>query len=139
MARIKICIEEELVSGQQASFTVTVKPAGPPPPPPPPPPTPISIVPETGSLPDEQVGVKVEGDKLATVSGGVPPYTYSFSGQPSGMTFAEKDNGDGSFDVLISGTPDDGDDAKSPYTIVMDVTDSASPAASTSRSVNVNR
>lgn len=125
MAKIKICIEEEILSQQQASFTVIVKPADQQA-------SPISIVPASASLPDEKVGQNVVGDKLATVKGGVPPYTYQFSGQPSGMVFDEKDNGDGSFDVLTMGTPDVGDDAQSPYTIVMTVTDSALKSASSS-------
>jgi hypothetical protein len=137
VAKIKICIEEEIVSQQQASFTVTVKPAagggggggG------------IVITPANGALPDEQVGVLVVGDKLATVKGGVAPYSYKFSGQPSGMAFDEKDNGDGSFDVVTLGTPDVGDDdpTKTPYTIVMTVSDSANPPATASSRVNVNR
>ena len=118
------------MSQATASFTVTVKAGAVNPP---------VIVPATGNLPDEQEGVAVTGDKLATVSGGVPPYNYQFSGQPEGMAFAEKDNGDGSFDLLIKGTPNAGDAAGSPYTINVVVTDSASPSQSAVRSLNVVR
>ena len=131
MAKIKLFIEEECVTVLNGSFSVNVKPGagggG----------SDLKIVPSSGSLPDEQVGVPVVGDKLATVSGGVPPYDYQFSGQPSGMHFDEKDNGDGTFDVVTLGTPDVGADAGSPYTVVMTVTDSATPAASARRSLTV--
>lgn len=130
MARIKICIEEDFVAQVSGSFSVNVLPGAPPP-------VPVQILPPTGQLPDEKEGVAVAGDKVATVSGGVAPYNYAFSGQPEGMTFSEKDNGDGTFDVLIAGTPIAGDAAKSPYVVTVTVTDSAPTQASATRKLSV--
>src|SRR5712691_12274770 len=95
MARIQLCITEDFVTLVTGTFSVNVQPGA----------AALAVLPATGQLPDEKEGVAVAGDKVATVSGGVAPYNYVFSGQPDGMTFAEKDNGDGTFDILIAGTP----------------------------------
>ena len=110
------------------SFSVSVKPGGSS--------TPVTIEPSSGNLPDEQEGVTVD-DKVATVSGGTPPYNYTFAGQPDGITFAETDNGDGSFDIRAQGMPLAGDAAKSPYTVTVTVNDSASPSARATRQLSV--
>lgn len=111
------------------SFTVNVKPGQAS--------NPVTIEPATGQLPDEQEGVAVVGDLVATVKGGVPPYDYTFSGKPDGMDFAEKDNLDGTFGIVITGTPAAGDAANSPYTIGVTVKDSNPNAASAMRSLTV--
>jgi hypothetical protein len=125
--RFSICIEGELMANATQEFTLVVT-AGAPPPPNPPVITPANA---DDSIAPEQEGVAVIGGPVATVTGGVPPYTYDFAGQPAGMSFNETTNPDGSASVTISGTPAPGSAAGSPYTIDMTVTDSAGAVATT--------
>jgi hypothetical protein len=112
------------------SFSVNVKAATPPP-------NPLTLNPTSGALPDEIEGVAVS-DVVAVVSGGTPPYTYDITGLPAGVSAVENDNGDGSFTVALSGSPNTGDAAGSPYTVAVAVTDSAAAAtARATRSLNV--
>lgn len=129
MKLFEICYKEETVSKTTGTFTVNVLPGQSQNPP--------VIVPAEGALPDETEGVAT-ADKVATVSGGVPPYNYKFSGQPDGVTFGEVDNGDGTFGVVTQGTPSAGDSANSPYTITIEVTDSAPTPAKAVRSLRVS-
>jgi hypothetical protein len=121
-----------------AEFTVVVEPATPPPssgsgsgsgsgP------TALAIVDATedGVLVPMQEGVPTN-QPVCNVIGGVPPYSYEFSGQPQGVTFEETTNEDGSATVSTTGTPEVGSAAGSPYTIDVTVTDSATPPATAS-------
>ncbi len=126
MTLVKFCIEEDFVGQVTGSFSVNVKAGA----------APVSIVPSTGALPDETEGVAIS-DKVAIVSGGVPPYNYVFAGQPDGIGFVEKDNFDGTFTILAQGTPSVGDAAGSPYTVTVTVTDSSPATQSAVRSLNV--
>jgi hypothetical protein len=125
--KVKICfeIEDHQMSQVTGSFTINVIGATPPP-------TPLAIDPSTGALPDETEGAPVSG-VVATVSGGVPPYSYEITGQPDGVTFNEAPSADGEpgdADITIAGAPVVGSAANSPYTVEIVVTDSATPSAS---------
>jgi hypothetical protein len=73
----------------------------------------------TASLPGAQEGVAYSTTLQAT--GGTPPYSWSASGLPSGLTVNATTG-------VISGTPDPGTSAGSPYSVGVTVTDSDSPA-----------
>jgi hypothetical protein len=112
------------------TFSVTVSSSTPPP-------NALTITPATPGNPSvlapETEGTALTPAVIATISGGVPPYNYNFSGQPDGITFSEAPSADGvagDADVSIAGTPALGDAASSPYTITMNVTDSSTQAQS---------
>jgi hypothetical protein len=139
--RYKIILEGETMSTVTGTFTVSVAPAiGPPPPPA------LAINPASGSLPGEVEGTAIAAGVVATVSGGVPPYSYTITGQPAGVTFSEVPSADGiagDADVVIAGTPAAGDstggDGKGNYNVSIVVTDSASPAAASKLNVAVRK
>lgn len=119
------------VANVTGNFSVTVVPATPPPPPPPP----LVLTPATGTLPSEQEGVDVGNVLMTTVSGGVSPYTYQFSGLPAGVTAIEVANPDGSFGIQLAGSPAAGDAGN--YSITVIVTDSGPASAVAQASVKV--
>jgi hypothetical protein len=132
--RFKIVIELEGETMSQITvgpFTVNVAP------PATPPPAPLTATPATGALPQETEGVADAGDLVATISGGVPPYSYTnITGLPGGMQLNENPSADGvtgDADVSISGTPSAGDstggDGAGNYSIGFTVTDSAGATA----------
>ena len=79
----------------------------------------ITVIPEfvftTTSFPVGNVGVAYPPGIAATVTGGVPPYTYAVSGLPPGLQFNTSTG-------AITGTPT----AAGPYTPVFTIDDSAS-------------
>lgn len=110
------------------SYSIVVNPATTPPPA-------LAITPASGALPAETEGQAVSDAVFATVSGGVPPYNYGFTGLPPGVTVNEAPSADGvagDADLSLAGTPNVGDSANSPFTLGVTVTDSATPAASAS-------
>ena len=107
------------------TFTVAVAPASGPT-------NPLVISPPSGTLPGETEGQPASG-VVGTVSGGTPPYTYSVTGLPPGVTLNEGPSADGvagDADISLAGAPNVGDAANSPYSIAITVTDSASSPAS---------
>ena len=101
--KIKVCFEFDHEGDEMAtvtgSFSVTVNPGGPPP-------SPLALTPPGGSLPAETVGSPTT-DKVATVSGGKPPYTFSLASGalPDGTSLTQTTNPDGSVDISMAGTP----------------------------------
>jgi hypothetical protein len=97
-------------TGAQAtgSFTVVIQPAG------------LTL---SANLGNGTVGVPYTGSVSA--SGGIPPYTFSFTGLPTGVT--------GAPDGTVSGTPT----AAGPFTIVANVTDSQKNTARATYSVTI--
>jgi len=89
--------------------------------------TPLTITPNSGAF-DLTVGVPADGTAVATVSGGVPPYTYSIdagSGPlPTGITFAEDPT---NTIVTLAGTPTVAGVSTTP--VLLDVNDSAGSSA----------
>jgi large repetitive protein len=120
--RFKICIEGEIegMATINASYTVTVAPAVPPP-------NPLTITPNGGNLPSEQVGVADSGDVVGVVTGGTPPYTFEVTGGqlPPGMSLSSSENPDGSEIVTIDGTPTQ----SGAFNFSLSVTDSAGATA----------
>lgn len=112
---------------KSATFILIVKPAAQAAPPPPPP---LTLDPTGGNLPDEQQGVAVTGDGefLCKVSGGKPPYQFAISQGtfPKGMDLGAVDNGDGSINVTIAGTPE----ISGAYSFQLDVIDADGTQAS---------
>jgi SprB-like repeat protein len=85
--------------------------------------TPLTITPSSGTF-NLTVGVPADGTAVATVSGGVPPYTYSIdpaSGPlPTGITFVEDST---NTIVTLAGTPTVAGTSTTP--VLLDVTDTA--------------
>lgn len=134
MARYKIIIEGETMGQVQGSFTLVVNPASSG--------TPLLIDPSTGTLLPETEGVADPGQVVATVKGGVPPYTFSATGVPTGDNLSQQPSADGAagdVDIILSGTPAVGDAASSPFTLAITATDSASPTASVTKRIAVTR
>jgi SprB-like repeat protein len=73
------------------------------------------------------VGVAADGTAVATVSGGVPPYTYALDANsgalPTGVTFAESSVGV----ITLAGTPTTAGTSTSP--VLLDIVDSAGTSA----------
>lgn len=107
-------INPALTSG--ASWTVAGTTT---PPPPPPPPTPVSI---SGSLPGGTVGVAYTASLSA--AGGTPPYVWSVSGLPPGLT-------------LNAGTLSGAPTAAGSYAVGVTATDATGAVASTAYSLAV--
>ncbi len=93
----------------------------------------LALNPTSGALPDETEGTPVVDDVVANVSGGTKPYTVGVAGLPSGVTATELDQPDGSVNIVLEGTPAGGSASGSPYTVAVDVTDSATAAAASAR------
>jgi putative Ig domain-containing protein len=101
---IKICLTIEIPEGVDMSqvevvVTGTIGSA----------PQPLTITPTTFTL-NAESGVALPPTPIASVTGGVPPYTYSLDPAittpgtvPNGLTLAEDNNGN----ISISGTPTD--------------------------------
>jgi hypothetical protein len=120
-----IIIEGETMSTVTGTYTISVMPSTPTP-------SPLTITPSSGALPAEIEGQTTSG-VVATVSGGVPPYNYTITGQPSGVTFSEGPSADGvagDADISIGGAPVVGSSSQSPFTVTITVNDSASPTQS---------
>ena len=98
-------------AGAQASgsFTVVIQPAA------------LTLI--SANFGNGTVGVPYTGSVSA--SGGTPPYTFSFTGLPTGVT--------GAPDGTVSGTPT----AAGPFTIIANVTDSQKNAARATYSVTI--
>ena len=98
------------------------------------PPPPLTVTPATDSINLTQ-GVAADGTPVATVTGGVPPYSYALdpnSGPlPPGVTFNEDGNGN----ITLAGTPTAPGSSTEP--VELDITDSATPAATASLKVPV--
>ena len=73
------------------------------------------------ALPAGSIGVAYSQAIAASASGGTPPYTWSLTGLPAGLTFA-------SSGLTISGTPS----AAGSFTLTLQVTDSGGQSASRS-------
>jgi hypothetical protein len=86
-------------------------------------------------LPDMQVGVDVPdpGNKITTISGGVPPYVISVpvGAVPDGTRVNSVENADGSEDVFLAGTPlpDAVTQPGNPDIFTLDAVDSTGAAA----------
>ena len=107
------------------NFTLVVNPASTPPP------NALTITPSSGTLVPETEGVNDPGQEVCEVTGGTPPYTFSATGVPAGMSLSQAPDADGvGVDVELSGTPTVGDATSSPYTLALSVTDSAGASAS---------
>jgi hypothetical protein len=124
--RFKLIIEGETMSSVTGTYTITVAGGTTPP-------NPLAISPATANEPGETVGTPVS-NLVATVSGGVPPYTYVVSGLPAGtgLSLSEAPSADGvsgDADVTLSGTPNAADAAASPITLSITATDGAGAAA----------
>jgi hypothetical protein len=122
--RFKLIIEGETMSQVTGTYTITVAPGTTT--------NPLAITPATANE-SETVGTPASG-VVATVSGGVPPYTYAVTGLPSGtgLSLSEGPSADGvagDADVSIGGTPNAADLAASPITLGITVTDSAATPA----------
>ncbi len=85
------------------------------------------IITTTGPLPAGIVGVQYAGATLAA-TGGLPPYTWSATGMPLGLTIGPSTG-------VISGIPTSV--AGSPYAVTIAVTDAASLTSSTNFSITV--
>jgi len=127
--KFKIILEGETMSQETINFSIVVNPSTPPPPA-------LEVVDANGNplqdgssvtLAAETVGVADPGQTLFTVSGGVPPYTYSLaSGSiPPGDELSSTQNSDGSESVILSGTPT----AAGSDSFAITVTDSAGQSA----------
>lgn len=101
---------------------------------------PLVMTPSSDALIAETEGVNDPGQKIAEVSGGTPPYTFSATGVPDGMDLTQQPDADGTgADVMLEGTPTVGDAAQSPFTIAITATDSATPAAQARARIAVRR
>lgn len=91
---------------------------------------PLTITPASATLVNETEGVADSGQLVATVNGGTRPYNYNVTGIPPGMsmTAVASADGKGGDDLMLSGAPNVGDAASSPFTITVDVSDSSAPA-----------
>lgn len=121
----KFCAEGDIALDQVAVFTVSVKAA---------PPQGLTLTPNGGSLPDEQVG-QVVNDVVTVISGGTAPYTFSITAgaTPDGTELFSETNQDGSETITIEGTPTTaGDDS-----FTLTVSDSSTPPASATVSAAV--
>jgi hypothetical protein len=125
------------MSQHQATVSVNVQPAAA---------SPIVFTPDGTDaapivLPDMQVGVNVPdpGNKITTISGGVPPYTITVltGSVPSGTHLNSVASVDGSEDVFLAGTPDTATAPGTPDTFVLNAVDSA--GATTTAAVAVKR
>ena len=83
------------------------------------------IITTTGPLPTGIVGVQYAGATLAA-TGGTPPYTWTATGMPPGLTIAPSTG-------VISGIPT----TAGAYTVTVTVTDTASLTSSTNFSITV--
>lgn len=94
---------------QVATFTVSVKSAGP---------TPLTLTPNGGALPDETVGVAVD-DVVTVISGGTAPYTFeqTAGSLPDGVELFSEENADGSETITIEGTPTTAGDSSFDITV----------------------
>ena len=85
--------------------------------------TPLTVTPSSGTF-NLTVGTPADGTSVATVSGGVPPYTYSIdpaSGPlPTGVTFVEDST---NTVITLAGTPTVAGTSSS--AVLLDVNDSA--------------
>ncbi|MDG0812802.1 cohesin domain-containing protein [Cohnella rhizosphaerae] len=84
-----------------------------------------------GALPAGQVGTVYEQSLALAATGGTEPYVWSASGLPEGLSFdasAKK----------ISGTPAEGADSSSPYTVAITVTDAAGRTASVTHTLAIS-
>ncbi|MGC1817438.1 MAG: Ig domain-containing protein [Casimicrobiaceae bacterium] len=102
-----------------ANWTVGVNAVTPPAPPPP-------ALAMTGSLPGGTVGVAYGSSALA-VSGGVPPYSWSATGLPPGLSISTSTG-------AVSGTPT----TAATYSLTVSVTDSASATTGATLSMLVS-
>jgi hypothetical protein len=88
---------------------------------------PLTVTPATQTF-SLTVGTAVPTAPVAVVSGGVPPYSYALDAAsgplPTGVTFSE----DGSGNISLTGTPTVAGSSTTP--VLLDITDSATPAAS---------
>jgi hypothetical protein len=121
---IKIQLGECVMAQAIGTFSLVVAPGTTP--------NPLALTPASGALPQETEGVAVTADAVATVSGGTPPYNYTFTGLPAGISANETPNPDGSVAITLAGTPAVGASAQSPYTVIVTVNDSATPSATAS-------
>jgi hypothetical protein len=126
--KIVVIIEGDSMSQVTGTYTITVAPAV----------AALAINPATATEPAETQGVALTPAVIATVSGGVPPYTYAVSGLPSGtgLSLSEGPSADGvtgDADITLSGTPNAADVAASPITVTVVATDSAGAVAQVAR------
>lgn len=117
--QFKFCAEGEIEVDQVAVFTVSVKGAS----------SGLTLTPNGGALPDEQVGQAVN-DVVTVISGGTAPYTFNITAgaTPDGTELFSETNADGSETITIEGTPTtEGDDS-----FTLTVSDSSTPPATAS-------
>ncbi|RED55126.1 alpha/beta hydrolase-fold protein [Cohnella lupini] len=88
--------------------------------------------PETNAaLTAGQVGAAYEHALELAATGGTKPYTWSVTGLPEGLSFD-------SATMKISGTPAEGTDASSPYTVTITATDTAGRTASVTNTLAIS-
>jgi hypothetical protein len=101
-----------------------------------PPVAPLTVTPASETITLTQ-GVAADGTAVATVNGGVPPYSYSAdpnsAALPAGVSFAEDGNGN----ITLAGTPTAAGTSTAP--VELDVTDSAPVPATAKFRGNVIR
>lgn len=89
----------------------------------------LTVTPATEDFPDLQVGVPTDGTAVATVTGGVAPYSYALDPNsdpmPDGVSFVNDDEGN----IELAGTPTTAGDYGTVNGILLDITDSAGGSA----------
>ena len=84
---------------------------------------PLTVTPSSGTF-NLTVGTAADGTSVATVSGGVPPYTYSIDAAsgplPTGISFVEDST---NTIITLAGTPTVAGTSTTP--VLLDITDSA--------------